>query len=188
VLLSDKRIKEEFFKGNIAISPFEESQLGTNSYDVRIGCEYYCGSSSINDMRLGDMSLYWEPLQIALDSIPVAPGATILAHTIEEIETINGFTFQMHARSTIARSCLSVCRCAGLGDVGYKGRLTMEISNHTPKTTIWVPIHTRVAQICFMEVGETDKTYQGKYGKRDWVPEDMLPRMDLDFDFGWNQK
>ena len=41
MLLSDKRIREEMENGNIIIEPFESRQLGTNSYDVRLGPYYY---------------------------------------------------------------------------------------------------------------------------------------------------
>lgn len=185
MLLSDKRIHEERAKGNITISPFEECQLGTNSYDLRIGKFYYSAANYMVDMHLSsldDMVCFWGQMQRSDDEIPVNPGETILAHTLEHIEVKNGFTFQMHARSTIGRSGLSVCKCSGLGDVGYEGRLTMEISNHT-KARIWIPVYMRVAQVCFMEVGETLKLYEGKYGERNWRPEDMLPKPYLDFDF-----
>ena len=41
MLLSDKRIMEEMARENIVIEPFEPRQLGTNSYDVRLGPYYY---------------------------------------------------------------------------------------------------------------------------------------------------
>ena len=37
MLLSDKRILEELEHGNILIEPFDLRQLGTNSYDCRLG-------------------------------------------------------------------------------------------------------------------------------------------------------
>ena len=40
MLLSDKRILEELERENIVIEPFELRQLGTNSYDVRLGPYY----------------------------------------------------------------------------------------------------------------------------------------------------
>jgi dCTP deaminase len=185
MLLSDKRIHEERAKGNIIILPFEECQLGTNSYDVRIGKHYYRAASYMADMHLSsinDVTCFWGVPYVSSEEIPVESGETILAHTVEHIETLNGFTFQMHARSTIGRCGLSVCKCAGLGDSGYSGRLTMEISNHT-KARIWIPLRMRVAQVCFMEIGQTLKSYQGKYGEQDYKPEDMLPKPYLDFDF-----
>jgi len=184
MLLSDKRILEEREKGNIVIEPFDEVHLGTNSYDVRIGDYYYAGGRFITDVHLlsvDDVMLYWGlPVQ-ATDEMPVDPGSTILAHTVERIAVTNGITFKMHSRSTIGRCGLSVCRCSGLGDVGYDGRLTMEVSNHT-HARMWIPVNMRVAQITFEDVGETLKQYHGKYGQRGWQPEDMLPKPYLDFD------
>jgi dCTP deaminase len=84
----------------------------------------------------------------------------------------------MHSRSTPARSCLSVCRCAGIGDSGYISRWTMEISNHS-QATIWIPTGVRICQFTFVYVGETLKDYSttGNYGRlQEWCPEDMLPK------------
>ena len=77
-----------------------------------------------------------------------------------------------------------MCRCAGVGDVGYISRWTMEISNHT-QTTIWVPVGFRICQLTFEYVGETLKEYHGKYGKAnsEWTPEDMLPKPYFDWDY-----
>ena len=114
--------------------------------------------------------------------IVVRPGDTILAHTYEVIGATNGYTTSMRARSSIGRSALSVCKCAGLGDVGYISRWTLEISNHS-QTTITLPVGCRIAQICFYEVGPTLREYSGKYGSRsNWTPEDMLPKMWRDWD------
>ena len=76
----------------------------------------------------------------------------------------NGFTTSMRARSSIGRSCLSVCKCAGVGDVGFISRWTMEITNHS-HAMVQLPVGLRVAQILFYEVGETFREYQGKYGR-----------------------
>ena len=59
------------------------------------------------------------------------PATPILAHTEEVVGGRNGFTTSMRARSSIGRSCLSVCKCAGVGDVGYISQWTMEITNHS---------------------------------------------------------
>ena len=116
--------------------------------------------------------------------IAIRPGTTILAHTQEIIGGHNGYLAKMYSRSTVARSGLSVCRCAGVGDVGYISRWTMEISNHT-QTTILVPVGFRICQLTFEYVGETLKEYHGKYGKsgQQWTPEDMLPKPYFDWDY-----
>ncbi|MBX5456416.1 MAG: dCTP deaminase [Thermogemmatispora sp.] len=187
MLLSDKRIKEELARGNIVIEPFDERQLGTNSYDCRLGEWYFQGDANVEILHLDnpeEIRRYWgEPRRAKNGQIAIRPGTTILAHTQEIIGGRNGYLGKMYARSTVARSGLSVCRCAGVGDVGYISRWTMEISNHT-MTTIVVPVGFRICQITFEYVGETLKEYQGKYGQQqEWSPEDMLPKAYLDWDY-----
>jgi dCTP deaminase len=185
VLLSDKRIMEERERGNIVIDPFEERQLGTNSYDCRLGEWYFQPTKYLDVVDFTDeeqaRSFWGEPLR-AESTIAVKPGTTILAHTQETVGGQNGFTTTMHARSSVGRSGLSVCKCAGVGDVGYIARWTMEISNHTTCTII-LPVGLRICQIKFDFVGETLKQYRGKYGQEDeWTPYDMLPRLYRDWD------
>ena len=188
MLLSDKRILEEKALGNIVIEPFDARQLGTNSYDCRLGEWYFQGDANVEVMHLDnpeEIRLYWgEPRQANSGKIAIRPGTTILAHTQEIIGGHNGYLAKMYSRSTVARSGLSVCRCAGVGDVGYISRWTMEISNHT-QTTIWVPVGFRICQLTFEYVGETLKEYRGKYGKQndDWTPQDMLPKPYFDWDY-----
>jgi dCTP deaminase len=185
-MLSDKRILEEINRGNIVIEPFEPRQLGTNSYDVRLGPYYFVPNHnvvSVDFTNLEDARAFWQGPMYADDGfMHIRPGDTILAHTIEIIGAHNGFTSAMGARSSIGRSCLAVCKCAGVGDVGYISRWTMEISNLS-HAIIRLPVGQRVAQIMFNEVGNTVKEYSGKYGSRsEWTPEDMLPKLYRDWD------
>ena len=126
MLLSDKRILEELEHGNIVIEPFDQRQLGTNSYDCRLGEWYFQGDANIEVMHLDnpdEIRLYWgEARQAREGKIAIRSGTTILAHTQEIIGGHNGYLAKMYSRSTVARSGLSVCRCAGVGDVGYISR------------------------------------------------------------------
>jgi len=133
--------------------------------------------------------------------ILISPGETILAHTIEFIGGRNGtenlpaITTEMRARSSLGRIGIAVCKCAGWGDVGYVNRWTMEITNFS-SGIIPLVVGMRIAQIIFHEVApvpEKDIYHQkGKYQtyfdlnqiKRNWRPEDMLPKLYLDKDLG----
>src|ERR687885_763978 len=172
MLLSDKRITEEMEKGNIIIEPFEQRQLGTNSYDVRLGPYYFIPNHNmvtVNFTEEEDATAFWLGPYYAEDGlIRIRPGDTILAHTEEVVGDRNGFTTSMRSRSSIGRSCLSVCKCAGVGDVGYISRWTMEITNHSHAMAI-LPVGLR--------------EYHGKYGSwHDWSPKDMLPKLYRDYD------
>jgi dCTP deaminase len=186
MLLSDRRIIEEMEAGRIVIEPFDPRQLGTNSYDVRLGPYYYLPNHNmveVNFTREDDARAFWlGPYYAKEGAIRIRPGDTILAHTEEVVGGRDGYTTSMRARSSIGRSCLSVCKCAGVGDVGYISRWTMEITNHS-HAIVTLPVGLRVAQILFYEVGATSHEYQGKYGARhEWSPLDMLPKLYRDYD------
>jgi dCTP deaminase len=188
VLLSDKRILEELETGNIVIEPFNRRQLGTNSYDVRLGEWFFLPNHNmvtVNFSSEADALAFWGEAHRAENGlISIRPGDTILAHTLEVVGGHHGYTTSMRARSSIGRSCLSVCKCAGVGDVGFISRWTMEITNHS-HAMVQLPVGLRVAQILFYEIGETLREYQGKYGVREgWTPEDMLPKLYRDWDLG----
>ena len=99
----------------------------------------------------------------------------------------------MKARSSMGRSFISVCKCAGWGDVGYVNRWTMEIQNTSNKYYIPLVVGRRIAQLVFFETGPIEgKDYAdgGKYQtgktlaelKKNWKPEMMLPRLWQDRD------
>src|ERR1700726_2524482 len=116
MLLSDKRILEELNSGNIVIEPFDGRQLGTNSYDCRLGEWYFQGDHGMPAFCVDDpdaIRAYWGYPQKAtwvaerqMYCIPIHPGTTVLAHTQEVIGGRNGFLGKMYSRSTVARSGL----------------------------------------------------------------------------------
>ncbi len=190
--LSNKTIKEEIAKGNIVISPYEESNLNTSSYDVRLG-EYYFRENKLNDKLFYNFydkeqvkSLWGEPIKAVaakelFDTTPsgiyesekiilINPGETILGHTDEFIGGKNHITTMMKARSSLGRNFIQVCKCAGWGDVGFTNRWAMEISNSSQEHTIALVVGRRIAQIIFFDTGEIegiDYTGSGKYQTTD---------------------
>jgi len=118
------------------------------------------------------------------------PGENILTHTLEFIGGNQRIGTSMQARSSLGRSHVSVCRCAGWGDPGYVNRWTMEVTNNSEHHPIILVVGRRVAQIVFWEVAPVSESYggSGKYQSggdideimRNWQPEAMLPRLYLD--------
>lgn len=213
-VLSDIEIKSELLNNNIIIHPFTESQLSNTSYDVTLGNYYFSpiksnGSSHFKDKFYNpwfDQHVlnYWgsplkaktvadypdilfEGLSNSDEIIIIEPRETILCHTLEFIGGLNHITTMMKARSSIGRSSLSVCKCAGWGDVNYVNRWTMEITNHSDINII-LPVGKKIAQIVFFYTGSTSKPYTGKYQSssnldhliHSWTPSMMLPKLYLD--------
>lgn len=130
---------------------------------------------------------------VALDDqvIVLGPGENILAHTTEFIGGNQSIDTAMQARSSMGRSHITVCRCAGWGDPGYINRWTMEITNNSVDHPVILVVGRRVAQIVFWEVAPVQEQYgaaRSKYQdgidldtvKKNWRPEGMLPRLYLD--------
>lgn len=182
-MLNNIEIKEELDAKNIIIEPFNPRQLGSNSYDVRLGDWIAIGNPSqrlIDPFDKDDIETYWK-LKRAPHTITIFPGETILSHTQEVIGGANCIATKMNARSSLGRCGISVCLCAGFGDVGYAARWTMEIQNHL-NVAVALKVGMRIAQISFFRVGPTSKTYNGKYGQGKWKPEDMIPKLWKDWD------
>ena len=201
--LSNKEIKEEI-NNNIIINPYNEDNLQVNSYDVTLGENFYreVESSRNNDVyniwdeedvkrvwKLETAEQFKEPYVPGISTndkvIWIKPLERILAHTQEFIGGKNRITTMMKARSSLGRSFISVCLCAGLGDIGYTNRWTLEITNHSRFYTIPLVVGRRIAQIVFFHTGETSSSYtdKGKYQQEndnEWHPSDMLPRLYLD--------
>ncbi len=217
--LSDREIISGIEDGSILVSPFRPEQLQNCSYDVRLGRNFYRENNAVGGVfniwsRKQVESVYRlcqpidrnELIKLLPDSdfdllppeteiIVLYPSETILAHTEEFIGGVQGVTSQMFARSSYGRSGITVCKCAGWGDVGYYNRWTMEITNMSQKNAIPLIVGEPIAQIVFIKLNvpplfsysEKGNYQSGSYlrdGKidldklaADWSPENMLPKL-----------
>ncbi len=213
--LSDKKILESLEQGDIIIEPFNRKNLATSSYDLTLG-EYFFVEQPpqhfqniFNIYEKEQVNRVWgtKPLKAKTAEevfkdykftfgniaktdrvILLAPGETILAHTNEFVGGRNHITTMMKARSSLGRSFIEVCKCAGWGDVGYVNRWTMEITNNSKHYYIPLVVGRRVAQLIFFEAGEilsNDYSKEGKYQTtkdikklmKEWNPMSMLPQL-----------
>lgn len=224
MLLSSNAIKRHIKQGNIIISPFKEKNLGNCSYDLTLGKNYYREKNPsesytiYNPYSEEDVYRVWgkehqearqfkewlkthgahtqlvKGIDLSDLVIWLAPGETILGHTDEFIGGKDVVTTMMKARSSIGRNFITVCRCAGWGDVGYINRWTMEITNNSRYYHVPLVVGRRVAQMAFFEVepiqeknnegsyhAKDDSKYQSildiKLLKKNWQPHEMLPKM-----------
>jgi dCTP deaminase len=203
VILSDKGIVTAREAGEIVIEPFNSDNLGSDTYDVRLGRfffrEYEPGVPSFinifDPFNIASVERVWgSPREADMswsdgtEAIWLQPGETILAHTIEFIGGVRGYTTKMFARSSVGRSMVGVCKCAGRGDEGFFNRWTMEITSFSQYHAIPLRVGMRIAQIEFLATSGANRVYgvdKGKYQQGSnlqeimdsWRPEMMLPRL-----------
>ena len=218
-LLSDTASERHLGLGNIIIDPFDERNLGNGSYDVSLGEWYFReqdpkgGFITYNPYSQKDVERVWGKPQKAEPAckwmeetgvrelegilpdelvIWIRPQETLLCHTCEFIGGTGGIvTTMMKARSSMGRNFITVCKCAGWGDIGYINRWTMEITNSSRYYLIPLVVNRRLAQIAFFEVEPITQANYGKGSKyqaadtieeikASWGPDMLIPHMFAD--------
>ncbi|MFT4024669.1 MAG: dCTP deaminase [Flavihumibacter sp.] len=128
MILTDKRILEEMEKGTIRIEPFERENLGSNSYDVKLGKWLATYTDSVLDAKKHNRISYFE---IPEEGYVLHPHIFYLGVTHEYTETHAHVPF-LEGKSSTGRLGIDIHATAGKGDVGFCGNWTLEISVKQP--------------------------------------------------------
>ena len=183
-LLTGPEIHRQVRLGGVTIDPFDPARLGSNSYDLTLApellvyaknypihraCEEYAASAGPKHWQYF-ACVANEPLDMAAEEPTVAltippgglvlwPGVLYLGATAERAGA-DGFVPRIDGRSSAGRLGLSVHITAGLGDVGFKDRWTLEV-------TVVVPLRVyagaRICQVTFETVDGEPRPYRGQY-------------------------
>ena len=174
-ILSDLKIKEAVKNEDIIIEDFDESRLGPNSYNLRLGSRLLIYTEAVLDMKKENPTT---ELTIPEEGMVLYPGILYLGETMEYTDA-GKYLMIMHGRSSMGRLGIEFHVCAGLSDIGFKGRWTLEIRVIHP---VRVYAGTEVCQILFEEMtGEVEIKYHGKYQNSKRV---IASRINKDFEPG----
>lgn len=175
MILSGHEIEMQRLAGNIFIEDFDEARLGPNSYNLRLGKELLVYKSLMLDPKRKNEFVV---LEIPDDGLALVPGKLYLAQTMEYTET-DGYVPMLEGRSSSGRLGIHIHATAGFGDVGFRGRWTLELSCVQP---VKIYAGMEICQIYYHTIcGKIDKRYNGKYQDSDGVRES---RMWQDFEVG----
>jgi dCTP deaminase len=145
MILTDSRILEEMKKGTIVISPFDNSSLGSNSYDVHLGRTLAVYIDDVLDARAHNKVEY---LEIPDDGLVLLPQRFYLGVTQEYTETHAHVPF-LEGKSSIGRLGIDIHATAGKGDIGFCNTWTLEISVKLP---VRVYAGMPIGQLIYFEV------------------------------------
>lgn len=163
MILSGQEIKRQHDEGAIFIEDFDESRLGPNSYNLRLGKELLVYTNRELDARLPND---YELMEIPEDGLRMEPGRIYLAQTMEYTKT-DGLVPMLEGRSSVGRLGINIHATAGFGDVGFHGRWTLELSCVQP---VRIYAGMEICQIYYHTImGEIVKRYAGKYQESDGV-------------------
>jgi dCTP deaminase len=132
LVLSDHTIREEIAKGRIVVDPLGDGCIQPSSVDVCLDRELLVFRNSRQpyvDLRK-DMVDLTEMLEISDDApFMLHPGEFVLGSTLENIELPDDLVARLEGKSSLGRIGLLIHSTAGYVDPGWKGHLTLELSN-----------------------------------------------------------
>lgn len=172
MILSDSDIRQEIAKKHLLISPFDSSLLQPASYDLRLGKEFKVFKSihkAYFDVKQNNVEEFMELIRIK-DGNPliVHPGEFILGRTIEVVGIPPDLIGRLEGKSSLGRLGIIVHATAGFVDPGFKGTLTLEMSNIANIPIALYP-GMKVAQISFMRMETPCEVPYGKVrGSKYW--------------------
>jgi dCTP deaminase len=156
MILSDTRILEEMEKGTIKIVPYQRDQLGSNSYDVRLGKDLARYADKELDAKKHNTIEHFE---IPDEGYVLQPHEFYLGVTLEYTETHAHVPF-LEGKSSTGRLGIDIHATAGKGDVGFCGNWTLEISVKQP---VRVYKGMPIGQLIYFPVdGEIEVKYNEK--------------------------
>ena len=132
MVLSDRTIREEIEAGRIVLDPLIEGNVQPASVDVRLDRKILVFRNSRRpyiDVH-EDMTDLTEEEEISDDTpFILHPGEFVLASTLEHIEIPDDIVARLEGKSSLGRIGLLIHSTAGYVDPGWKGHLTLELSN-----------------------------------------------------------
>jgi dCTP deaminase len=168
MILSDREIRKNMSEGKIKIDPCDiDAQLGAVGVDLRLSSQFRVFRrihKAFIDLTKEDFNLDTELLDLPKgETFILHPGEFVLGVTEESVELPNDIAARIDGRSSLGRLGIIVHSTAGHVDPGWKGRLTLEISNIGNLPIALVP-GLRFCRLVFEEVSSpVERPYRGKY-------------------------
>ncbi|MBI4234317.1 MAG: dCTP deaminase [Chloroflexi bacterium] len=154
MVLSDRSIKEALASGRLVVRPLDPECIQPASIDVHLDRRVLVFRNSRRpyiDVRQPAEDLT-EPVEIE-EGVPfiLHPGEFVLGSTLEHIEIPDDLVARLEGKSSLGRLGLLIHSTAGYVDPGWKGHLTLELSN-VARLPITLYVGMRIGQISFLRL------------------------------------
>jgi dCTP deaminase len=161
-VLSDRDIAAALGVGRIKIEPYDPADLQPSSVDLHLDRSFRVFRNNrypYIDVRAAQPDLT-ELLAVADDEAFVLhPGEFVLGQTIEWVELPDDLVARLEGKSSLGRLGLLIHSTAGYVDPGWKGKLTLELSN-VAKLPIALHFGMKIGQISFLTMSSpVDRPY-----------------------------
>ena len=153
MVLSDRVIKTLLSEGKIIVEPLGEGCIQPASVDVHLDKHILVFRNSRRpfiDVR-EDLSDLTEMEEIGAQPFMLHPGEFVLGSTLETIELPDDLVARLEGKSSLGRIGLLIHSTAGYVDPGWKGHLTLELSN-VANLPITLYQGMKIGQLSFLQL------------------------------------
>ncbi len=154
MVLSDRSIREELARERIVIDPLDEEDIQPASVDLHLDREVMVFTNSRRpyiDVKDSLESLTERVEVGAEEPFILHPGEFVLGSTMENIELPADLVARLEGKSSLGRIGLVIHSTAGFVDPGWKGHLTLELSNLS-RLPITLYYGMKIGQISFLRL------------------------------------
>ena len=166
MILSGDAIKAAVAGGDIVIEPFNEAQVGPNSYDFRLGnrCKVY-------KERILDPLKQNEVVEsiIPAEGLLLSPGRIYLVNTMETMGSTK-YVPIIRGRSSTGRLGLFIDVTADMIDLGSINQWTLQL---VPVLPILIYPGILIGQVTFWSTKGAPTAYNGRYKGRESPTESL---------------
>lgn len=152
MILSDTDIYKEIEKGHVKVIPYNKDRVQPASIDLTLKNSFRVFShqhAALIDPKQKFTS-YTEEVKIKdYNPFIIHPGEFVLGSTIERVEIPIDMVARIEGKSSLGRLGIIIHATAGFIDPGFKGELTLEISN-VGKIPVALYPGMRIAQLSLM--------------------------------------
>ena len=154
MVLSDHTIREELAKGRIVVEPLGEGCIQPASVDVHLDHQLLLFRNSRRpyiDLKEEQNDLT-EMVEVEGERpFILHPGEFVLASTLEHIELPDDLVARLEGKSSLGRIGLLIHSTAGYVDPGWKGHLTLELSN-VANLPVTIYYGMKIGQISYLRL------------------------------------
>ena len=165
-VLSDRDIRAELEAGRVRIDPYDPADLQPSSVDLHLDRSFRVFRNNryaYIDVRAPQPDLT-EMLRVADDEpFILHPGEFVLGQILEWVELPDDLVARLEGKSSLGRLGLLIHSTAGYVDPGWKGNLTLELSN-VANLPIALYFGMRIGQISFFRMSSPVERPYGSKG------------------------
>ena len=173
MILSDRDLLERIEAGDLVVDPLDDPamQVQPASIDLRLGTEFLefqrTNISCIHPTREDEVAKYVDETTVPEgEEFVLHPGDFVLGATKERVGVPDDLVAHVEGRSSLGRLAVVVHATAGLADPGFKGHITLELSNLGTAPVALTP-GMRISQLTFTRLtSPAERPYGAERGSK----------------------